>query len=126
MVAVLPDVGHSHPAAWNQPDSYAFADAIVRRGRPWLRQLALRRQGAEVSAEFSTDKPVDAATLWSATGAGYLGRRRWTATPADLERKKGGIRVRALLPPGSTAWFFNLRAGALTASSDFQEEYREP
>jgi dienelactone hydrolase len=126
MVAVLPDVGHSHPAAWNQPDSYAFADAIVRRGRPWLRQLGLRRQGAEVSAEFSTDKPVDAATLWSATGAGYSGRRRWTATPADLERKEGGIRVRALLPPGSTAWFFNLRAGALTASSDFQEEYREP
>ena len=35
MVAVLPDMGHSHQAGWKPPESYAFATAIVATGKPW-------------------------------------------------------------------------------------------
>jgi hypothetical protein len=42
-------------------------------------------------------------------------------TPARLTSAADGYVVHAELPAGTTAWFVNVNAGALTGSSDFQE-----
>lgn len=122
MVAVLPDMKHSHPAGWSPPDSYAFAESVVRTGKPWLRQTAARGERGRAVAEFSTDKPIDAAVLYATPDTGFAGRRKWTETRATVAQSAGHVRLTAPLPPGTTAWFFNLRAGALTGSSDFTGE----
>ncbi|HEX3871193.1 MAG TPA: acetylxylan esterase, partial [Pirellulales bacterium] len=52
MVAVLPEMGHSHPAGWDPEDSYAFAKSVVATGKPWLREISQRRDGIHVGVDF--------------------------------------------------------------------------
>jgi len=122
MVAVLPDMKHSHPAGWNPPDSYAFAESVVREGRPWLRQEVQRREHNQAVVEFSSTQPIDGAVLFSTTDAGFTGERKWTETAATVGERRGTrVRILARLPPGTRAWFINVQSGNLTASSDYFE-----
>lgn len=121
MVALIPDMRHSHPAGWNPPDSYAFAESIVRTGRPWLRVTKQTATGGEVTVELESAKALDAATLVTTTGVGFTGTRPWTMTRAKLEPQGARWIVTAMLPHEARAWFVNVRSGPLTASSDFHE-----
>jgi hypothetical protein len=119
MVAVLPDMKHSHPASWNPPDSYDFAESVVRDGQPWLRQKSLRVEKGKAIVEFSTAKPIDAAVLISSGDSGFTGQRKWSDTAASLEQHGNSVTITAPVPAGTRAWLMNIRAGSLTASSDF-------
>ena len=121
MVALIPGMKHSHPAGWNPPDSYAFAESVVREGGPWLRQTGLTSSGGRVRMTFVSRKAVERAVLVSTQGTGFTGTREWTQAPVRLDRRGDVYVVQADLPAATTAWFINLRAGPLTASSDFQE-----
>ncbi len=121
MVAVLPDMKHSHPAGWNPPDSYAFAEAMVRDGRPWLRQESAAADKSRAVVEFTSAKPIDAAVLLSTVESGFTGSRKWVESPATVERRGKRTRVTASLPKGTRAWMVNVRAGNLNGSSDFIE-----
>lgn len=121
MVSLIPGMRHSHPSGWNPPDGYAFAEGIVSQGRPWCRQQAVTRDGAAVGAVFASERTLESAVLVSTTDRGFTGNRKWTETPAKLIREGAGWSATATLPPGTTAWFMNVRAGDLTVSSDFQE-----
>ena len=121
MVSLIPGMRHSHPAGWNPPDGHAFAESVVRDGRPWGVQQAVRRDGAAVGAVFASARPLESAVLVSTTDRGFTGSRAWTETPATLVREGAVWRAAAALPAGSTAWFMNVRAGGLTMGSDFQE-----
>lgn len=119
MIATLPGMKHSHPAGWNPPDSYAFAESIVRDGRPWSAQKSAVEKNGAVRVEFASSKPLDRAALISTAGSGYAGDREWIQTPAKLEKVGEFWVVTANLPSGSTAWLVNVRAGELTASSEY-------
>jgi dienelactone hydrolase len=121
MVALLPGMKHSHAAGWNPPDSYAFAESIVRDGRPWCRQTAATRKDGAVRVSFASAKPLDRATLISTSDTGVTGSRKWAESPAQLEKRGDEWVVTSPLPPGATAWIVNVRSSKLTASSDFQE-----
>jgi hypothetical protein len=121
MVAVLPDMKHSHPAGWNPPESYAFAESVVRNGGPWLRLLRTENGDTSGFVEFSSTKTIDGAILFSTPDSGFTGERKWTETAVPVEQKSDRIRVTATLPPNTRAWFVNIRAGNVTASSDFIE-----
>ncbi len=121
MVAVLPDMKHSHPAGWTPEDSYAFAESIVRDGKPWLREVKQQRDGDRVSVTFESSKPIDRAILFTTSDVGYTGTRNWTQSPAELKRDGDHITASATLPSGVRAYFFNVTSGALTASSEFVE-----
>ncbi len=56
MVAVLPEMKHGHPAGWNPPDSYVFAESVVRDGHPWLLQTKLTPSKDRAVVEFSSTK----------------------------------------------------------------------
>jgi dienelactone hydrolase len=122
MVAVLPDMKHSHPASWNPPDSYAFAESAVRAGKPWLRQLSLHGANGKAVAEFESGKKLESASLFSTTETGFTGSRNWVESKAEMEQRDRRARVSAPLPAGTKAWLMNVRAGNLTASSDFVEQ----
>lgn len=119
MIATLPGMRHSHPAGWNPPDSYAYAESIVRDGRAWCAQKSAAQKNSAVRVEFASLKPLDRAVLISTSGAGFAGEREWIETPAKLEKAGEIWVVTANLPPGTTAWLVNARAGELTVSSEF-------
>lgn len=121
MVSLIPGMGHGHGAAWNPPDSYAFAEGIVRGGGPWCVQTGAKAAGGRAQATFVATRPLDGAVLVSTTGTGMTGLRTWAVSPAALEKTGAAWLATAPLPPGTTAWFINVRSGGLTASSDFQE-----
>jgi dienelactone hydrolase len=121
-VALLPNMRHSHAAGWNPPDSYAFADSIITTGKPWCRQISAQTEDNKtVRVEFTSTKPIDQAVLTSTTDTGFTGNRTWSDTPAKLSQTDAKVTATAPLPPGTTAWFINLRSNNLTASSDFYE-----
>jgi len=121
MVALIPGMHHSHPAGWNPPDSYAFAESVVRDGKPWLRQVSCREKNGEVRVKFNSTKPIDRARLISTTDAGFTGNRKWIEATATLETRNRRVLVTGILPPHTRAWFINVGSGGLTGSSDFNQ-----
>lgn len=118
IVSIRPDWKHNHPAGWTAPDSYAFADSIVRTGRPWARQINSGRRGVTAFAEFSVEKPVTKSTLLFTEDRGHTGTRNWRQGAVVVQQSGRRVRVSADVSPGATAWFLNLNAGELTLSSD--------
>lgn len=119
MVALVPGMGHGHNYA--PPHGYAFAESIVKDGRPWCVQTAATAASDGVRVEFSSTKPLDKATLVTTADGGFTGNRTWAESAAALERRDDRWIVTALLPAGTTAWFVNVHHGDLLASSDYQE-----
>ena len=114
LVSVPFDMKHSHPAGWNPPDSYAFAKSIVETGRPWARFLHQEIREGVAAATFAITPAVSAATLISKRDAD------WEESPAKLETTPGRVTASAPLPAGTTAYYFNVDAGGLTVSSEYQ------
>jgi len=121
LVSLISGMGHGHAPAYNPPDSYAFAESIVRDGRPWCLQTSAQLESGTVRVEFAATKPLDRALLISTTDTGFTGKRKWIESSAIVQKRDKGWLVTAPLPAGTTAWFVNARSGELTASSDYQE-----
>ena len=121
MVALISGMGHSHPAGWNPPDSYAFAQCIAKTGIPWIRQIANRQKDGTVEVEFSSTRPLEQATLIWTPDTGFTGSRTWNESPASLESRGKNVVTSAPLPPSARAWFINVRSKGLTASSEYFE-----
>jgi len=122
MVTLIPKLGHGHQPPWNAPDSYAFAESVVRSGKSWCRQTAIGFEDGSVHASFASTRPLDRALLVSTTDTGFTGKRNWVGSPAELERRDDATwRATAPLPDGTTAWFINVHSSKLTVSSDYQE-----
>lgn len=114
MVSIPFDMKHGHGAGWNPPDSYAFAQAVVETGRPWAREVSQEFRAGAARATFEIARPVQSATLILKRGPD------WEQLPATVEASPGRTTAAAVLPAGTTAYFFNLAAGGLTLSSELQ------
>ena len=121
MVSLVSKMGHSHPAGWNPPDSYAFAKSIVETGKPWGSSPSAKSESGTAIAVFHSTKPLTRAVLVSTTDKGFTGTRKWVETPAMAASGGGGTTASAPLPPGTTAWYINAYADKLTLTSDYQE-----
>lgn len=114
MVSVPFDMKHSHPAGWNPPDSYAFAQAVVETGRPWAREVTQSNRDGIARVEFEAARAVTSAKLVFKRGAD------WEQMPARLETTATRASASAPVPAGATAYYFNLDAGGLTLSSELR------
>ena len=121
LVSLIPGMKHGHAAAWRPAESYVFADSIVRQGKIWARQTGAELKGDRFEVSFETTRHVDRAYLVATSENGFTGNRTWTQTPAALVKKSHEWVATATVPKSTTAWFMNLSADGLTASSDFQE-----
>jgi dienelactone hydrolase len=124
MVALVPNLKHSHPAAWNPPHSYAFARSIVAEGRPWLRVVAADATDGRVRMEVESSRPLDRAVLFATPDRGFTSRRAWTEIALQLAPAGRRAVATGLLPAGTNAWFVNVHSGDLLASSDFHQNLR--
>lgn len=119
MVSLVPGLGHGHD--FRSPQGYAFAESIVRDGKPWCVQAAASNKDDSVRVEFTATQPLERATLVTTADGGFTGNRTWTMSPAELEHRGDRWIVPAPLPAGTMAWFVNVQRGDLVASSDYQE-----
>jgi dienelactone hydrolase len=116
MVSAPFDMKHSHPAGWLPPDSYAFAKAVVETGRPWAREITQSKRDGTARVEFETTRAVRDAVLVFKRAAD------WEKISAQLETSADRTRVTAtaIVPAGTTAYYFNLDADGVTLSSEYQ------
>jgi cephalosporin-C deacetylase-like acetyl esterase len=121
MVSLITKMGHSHPAGWNPPDSYAFAKSVVETGKPWGSSPSATTKEGYAIAVFHSSKPITKAVLVSTTDKGFTGTRKWVESPAAAASGGGGTTASAPLPPGTTAWYINAYSDKLTLTSDYQE-----
>lgn len=119
MVCLIPDMRHGHQAGMNPPDSYAFADGVVKEGKPWARQISSETENGQFTVIFESSRPLDEAILISTTDTGITGNRKWFESPAKLKRKADQWVVTATQPEGTTACFMNVKSGDLTLTSDY-------
>lgn len=107
--------------AWNRHEGYAFADAVLRSGQPWLRPEETVAKGPVCKVRLVSDRPLDDhAVLVHTADRGFTGDRTWTESPAGLSGGDGRYQVTASIPVEATAWFFNVTADGLHASAGFE------
>lgn len=110
VLCLVPGMGHGGKGA-DRADSFAFADSVLKEGRPWILQTS-----SKLEASFDSTKPLDSAVLVSTTESGITGSRKWIESSATL-KKDGDLWVaEAAVPAGTTACFINVKSGQLTAS----------
>ena len=121
MVSLIPDMRHGHQLGWNPPDSYAFAESIVKDGKPWSRQVSSTLDSGQITVVFESSKTLTEAYLVSTKDTGITGDREWIKTQATLHQTDGQWLATALIPDGSTACFMNAMSDDLTVSSNYLE-----
>lgn len=120
-VSLVPGMSHGHNSAWKRPESYAFADSVLKEGGPWCLCTGTHLQGGILLADFNAKQRPDKSVLVSTSGTGFTGSRVWVQTPATLKEGKGGWTASATIPPGTTACFLNVMRGDLVSSSGYLE-----
>lgn len=121
MVSLLPEMQHGHPPGWNPPDSYAFAQSVVRNGDPWCRHVQSKMDDNSLEVGFTSSKPLTRAALISTTETGYMGNRKWVESSADLVKRDDQWVANAKLPDATTACYVNVNSDDLIASSELFE-----
>ncbi len=117
MVSLIPGMGHSHPAAWDKPDTYAFAAGIVKDGQPWCRQISSQiTPDRVVSVVFSTTNTLSGPMLISTTNP--VTTNAWVLSSALMTQNGNNWTLTATNPAGTVAWMLNASNGVLTVSSE--------
>ncbi len=118
-LCLIPGMGHGNLT--DRAEWFAFADSVLKEGKPWIQEKSSRLESAKAKATFESSKQLESAVLVSTTGTGHTGSRTWVETPATLTQENGLWVAEANVPQGTTACFLNLKTGPLTASSDYFE-----
>jgi dienelactone hydrolase len=114
-LAIRVRMKHSHPDGAVPEEIFAFADSMVRKATPLPKIVKSNRE----SIEFRSKRPVVKAELNYTKDTGRWQDRKWDSIPAELDAKSR--RVRASVPEGAQAWYFNLfDEKGLVVSSEHQ------
>jgi dienelactone hydrolase len=116
---LIPGMGHGNLT--DRPEWYAFADSVLKEGRPWILQTSSTLEDGKVQATFDSTKPLDSAVLVSTTDSGITGSRKWIESAATLKKTGDRWLVDAALPARTTACFINVKSGPLIATSEYHE-----
>ena len=118
-LCLIPGMGHGNLS--DRPEWFAFADSVLKEGKPWIQEKSTKLESGKAQASFVSSKPLESAVLVSTTGTGHTGARTWLETPATLKPDGDKWNAEADVPADTTACFLNVKTGPLTASSDYFE-----
>jgi dienelactone hydrolase len=118
-LCLIPGMGHGNLS--DRPEWFAFADSVLKDGKPGIQQKSSKLESGKAQASFVSAKPLESAVLVSTTGTGHTGTRTWVETPATLGQTGDLWVADAAVPEGTTACFINVKNGPLTISSDYFE-----
>jgi dienelactone hydrolase len=97
--------GHNGPAE-KADEILAFADSIVRNGKPLADVKEQTRDGDRVTVRYSGEGSVSEAELLYTKDAGAWTQRRWERGEARIDRASNA--ATAKLPAGTMVYFLNL------------------
>jgi dienelactone hydrolase len=98
---------HGHGGVSENPKEIgAFADAVVRGGKPLAEVARQDRHDDRVRVELRGEVPIAKAELLYTKDAGSWTGRRWEPVEARVE--SGGKAATASLPRGTTTYYLNL------------------
>jgi len=107
---------HGHPDGAQPGEIFAFADSILKKGKPLGRVVVVERE----AVRFSSKAKMVKAELNYTTDRGKWPDRKWESVPAVM----AGKRATAKVPAGATAWYFNLfdERGMVVSSEHFESK----
>lgn len=108
------EMKHSHPAGWDPPEIYKFADSILQGGAVFPTIGKPVQNEATLQALLSSVGDLNGAVLCYTLDSGEWLLRSWQTAPAAL----GSTDLSATVPFGATAAFFSCTdtAGILYSS----------
>ena len=119
LLCLIPGMGHGNLT--DRPEWFAFADSVLKEGRPWILEKSSKFEGGKLEAVFDSTKPLESAVLISTTDSGLTGSRKWIESPATVSKTGDQWIAGAAVPEGTTACFINVKSGQLTATSNYHE-----
>lgn len=97
---------HGHGGPGENPEEISvFANTYCKGGLPLLKITSEGTDGDYAWVEFKTSVPVKKAELNFTCDTGNWSKRKWETTSAEL---RASNKVAALIPKGSTAYYFNI------------------
>jgi dienelactone hydrolase len=98
---------HGHgPAGENPEEIHAFADSIIKGGKPLAEVSTIVRDGSTIRAAFAGQGPVASAQLLYTKADGPWTDRLWETADARVDQVAKTID--ATLPTDATAYFLNV------------------
>jgi hypothetical protein len=109
---------HSQPAGSQVVEIEALADSLFKGHSPLCQFVEQGYNGTHAWAKFQADVPLSEAVLCFTCDAGLWIPRQWQKAAATLDRTI----VRAIIPDGTTAFFFNVKdeRGLISSSEMIQ------
>ena len=108
VLAIRREMPHGHYGPGENPgEIHAFADSIVKGGKPLASFESQGREGRNAWASFhSRGRQIVKSELNFTKDDGRWQDRKWEMVDADIEREEH--RVSAVLPEGTRVYYFNL------------------
>lgn len=97
---------HGHPPAGDPAEITVYADSMLRGGAPLPRVIDQGREKDQAWATFSSPVPLAKVELVYTKDTGDWMVREWLSTAVPIAAE--ATRVEATIPPGVTAYYFNL------------------
>jgi hypothetical protein len=97
---------HNHDASEKPEEIHAFTDSIVNSGTPLATVGSVTQKGQDASVSYRSPVPIVRAELDYTVDSGRWPKREWKTIPAEVVAGKNA--VKATVPQGSTAFYFNL------------------
>lgn len=98
---------HGHNGPGEKPEEiHAFANSILKGGKPLAKILHEEREGQIVRVNFESDVPIERGELLYTKSTGGWKERLWETMPATVDQTNH--EVTAALPEGTTVYFVNL------------------
>jgi len=111
--------GHGGPSE-NPPEIHAFAESLLRGGKPLARITAQGVENGQAWAAYKSEVPVVKAELCFTKDQGPWPERKWDAVPAAVDAASG--KASAPLPLGVRVCYLNLiDQRGLVVSSEHSE-----
>ena len=108
---------HSHPAAYQQKEVYAFADSIVKNETKLPQILKQNFSNGDFSCEYASVLPVQQITYNYTKDSGDWKKRKWETLTVSSDGAQGNKFFKEI-DGAVSAFFFNITDnGGLTASS---------
>lgn len=97
-------VTSEHGHIWNQPEIFAFADMVAKKGKALMTINSPLLQKNTASVTVSNVGVIKKAVVCYTEDTGYWQNRKWLQIPATVKKN----RVSMLIPKNTTAFYFNL------------------
>jgi len=114
--AIKPNIKHGHIAGWKQPESYFFAQQVIKNKESWIENIELTiNKNNTASAIFkiklaAEEFKVKNVSVNFTTDKGHTGDAIWLEIPAIIDTNTNGniTTIFRNMPEDVTHWFFNI------------------